>query len=282
MDITQGIISGAIQGFTEFLPVSSSGHLVLTSSIYKLMTGKSISSGGNEEILFDIMLHIGTLLAVLIYFRADIVHLFKAFSEAVKNGTLKTNYEAQIPVYIVIGTIATIAVAYPLKGFFKSLVVNPALVGIFLIITGFLLYFTEFVSSKIAKKVRNMSWKKSVIIGIAQGLAVAPGISRSGSTIAAGLAVGLDRVTAARYSFLLSIPIIILAAFSHILDMTALNEFSKCNWAAILAGTLISVITGYYCIKYFIIYISKNKLNVFAYYCWIVGLIMFLYFGILH
>ncbi|MDD3012476.1 MAG: undecaprenyl-diphosphate phosphatase [Candidatus Gastranaerophilales bacterium] len=282
MDFLQAIISGTLQGLTEFLPVSSSGHLVLVSSIYKIITGETLSSGGGEEILFDIMLHIGTLIAILIYFRQDIIHLTKEFFKALKEKTFGTNYEAQIPVYIVIGTIATVAVAYPLKDFFESLVSNPAVVGIFLIITGVLLYSTEIMSAKIADKVKNVNWKKSIIIGIAQGFAIAPGLSRSGSTIAAGLASGLDRVTAARYSFLLSIPVIILAAVYQIKNMAESNEIIHCNWPAILIGTLISLIIGYLCIKYFLIFISKNKLNIFAFYCWIVGFAMILYFGILH
>ncbi|HBH18860.1 MAG TPA: undecaprenyl-diphosphatase, partial [Cyanobacteria bacterium UBA9579] len=191
MDIYQSLITGVIQGLTEFLPVSSSGHLVLTSSIYKILTGKALASGGGEEIFFDIMLHVGTLLAVLIYFRQDIIHLINEFFKAAKEGTLKTNYEAQIPVYIVIGTIATVAVALPFKDFFESLVYNPTRVGIILMFTGVMLYTTELMSEKITKKMTNMTWKKSIIIGLAQGLAVAPGLSRSGATIAAGLAAGL-------------------------------------------------------------------------------------------
>ncbi|OGH96844.1 MAG: hypothetical protein A2104_07580 [Candidatus Melainabacteria bacterium GWF2_32_7] len=279
MDIYQSVITGVIQGLTEFLPVSSSGHLVLTSSIYKILMGKELASGGSEEILFDIMLHIGTLLAVLIYFKQDIVHLISEFFKSLKEGTLKTNYEAQLPIYIMIGTIATIAVALPFKDFFESLVYNPARVGIILMITGIVLYSTELMSSKITQKVSNITWKKSILIGLAQGLAVAPGLSRSGSTIAAGLAAGLDRVTAARYSFLLSIPIIILAAVYHLFDIGSVSEILSYNWTAIIIGTLISALVGYYCIKYFIIFISKNKLNIFAFYCLIVGLLMFLFFG---
>ncbi|MFH0702619.1 MAG: undecaprenyl-diphosphate phosphatase [bacterium] len=279
MDINQAVITGIVQGLTEFLPVSSSGHLVLTSSIYKFLTGTPLSSGGNEEVFFDIMLHIGTLFAVLIYFREDLKNLTKIFFKSLKEGTIKNNYEAQIPIYLLIGTISTIAVAYPFRHFFESLVYKPAIVGIILIITGTLLYSTEFLSAKITNKVKNITWKKSLIIGLAQGLAVAPGLSRSGSTIAAGLAIGLDRVTSARYSFLLSIPIIILAAFFHTFEMSSYQEVLHYNWSAILAGTLVAALIGYYCIKYFIIFISKNKLNIFAIYCWIVGLLMFLFFS---
>lgn len=279
MNLDQAIITGFVQGLTEFLPVSSSGHIVLVSSLYKLATGQSLISGGNEEIFFDIMLHFGTLIAVLIYFRADIKHLIMLFFSSIKDKTIKTNKEAQIPIFIVIGTIATVFIAYPLKDFFEELVYSPSLVGIVLILTGTILASTEYISSKIPVKTDEMSFKKSLIIGVAQGLAVAPGLSRSGSTIAAGLALGLDRVTCARYSFLLSIPIIIAAALFHSLDLIGAGELQSYNWTAILTGTIIAGVVGFYCIKYFIKFISKHNLNVFAYYCWFVGAGMFLYFN---
>ncbi len=280
MDITQALITGIVQGLTEFLPISSSGHLVLTSSIYKFLTGQSLSAGTGEEIFFDIMLHVGTLVAVLIYFRRDILKLSSLFYTSWRDGTLKTNPEAKIPFYILIGTMATIVIALPLKDHFKALIHNPAVVGLILIFTGLLLFFTEFISQKLSKKDTLIGWKRALIIGLAQGLAVAPGLSRSGATIAAGLASGLDRVTCARYSFLLSIPIILMAAVFHSLELSLIGGFAGFNWPAIIAGTLVSGLVGYYCIKYFIIFISRNKLNIFAFYCCIVGLSMAVFFSL--
>ncbi len=280
MDITQALITGVVQGLTEFLPISSSGHLVLTSSIYKFLTGQPLSAGRSEEIFFDIMLHVGTLLAVLIYFRRDIVKLSRIFYSAWRDGSLKTDSEAKIPLYIAIGTMATIAIALPLKSQFESLVHNPAVVGIILVFTGVLLFSTEFISRRLTKRDTLIGWKRAVIIGLAQGLAVAPGLSRSGATIAAGLASGLDRVTCARYSFLLSIPIILMAAIFHSFELSMIGGFAGFNWTAIIAGTLVSALVGYYCIKYFIIFISKNKLNIFAVYCCVVGLSMAVFFSL--
>ncbi len=279
MDIVQSVILGLIQGVTEFLPVSSSGHLVLSSSIYKALTGQAIASGGSEEIFFDIMLHLSTLVAIIIYFRKDIKNIFQVFFKCVKNNTLKDNYEAQIPIYIAIGTTATVALAYPFKDHFEALVHNPSVVGLILILTGTILYATEFISDKIPKKTSKLTWKKAALIGLAQGCAIAPGLSRSGSTIAAGLATGLDRTTCAKYSFLLSIPIILLAAIFHSIKMIGVYEILTYNWIAISVGCLFAGISGYFCIKYFIMFINKNKLNVFAYYCWGVGLLMFISFG---
>ena len=281
MDMIQALITGLVQGLTEFLPVSSSGHLVLTSSIYKMLTGKPLSSGGNEEIFFDIMLHLGTLIAILIYFRHDIKNLLSKFVISMKNNSINTDEDGKIPLYIIVGTVATVFVAFPLKNFFESLVTNPSAVGIILIITGLLLFTTEIISKRLKINSSLIGWKRAIVIGIAQGFAVAPGLSRSGSTIAAGLATGLDRVTCARFSFLLSVPVIIMAAAYESLDLFNDGGFSGFNWSAIIAGTLIAGVSGYFCIKYFIRYISNNSLNIFAFYCWIVGALMFLYFGAL-
>jgi len=282
LNILQASITGLVQGLTEFLPISSSGHLVLTSSIFKLITGKSMKTGGDEEIFFDIMLHVATLIAVFIYFRKDLKHLTAVFFKSLKDRTLKTDKEAQFPIFITVGTLASVAVAYPLKDFFESLVYNPSAVGLILILTGVILYSSEILAERIKNKTNELSIKKSLIIGIFQGFAVAPGLSRSGSTIAVGLACGLDRVKSARYSFLLSIPIIILAAFFNAFGMTGISEVVKFNWTAIIIGCLVSGVSGYYCIKYLLIFLSKYKLNIFAYYCWVIGIFMFFFFSRVH
>ena len=277
MDFIQAIITGIVQGLTEFLPVSSSGHLVLTSALYSKFTGKPFSSGSQEEIFFDIMLHFGTLVAILIYFREDIIKLVKSFFYAVKNKSFKGNYEAQTPLYIAIATLATAAVVIPFKDMFEADMNNPPIVGIQIAITGILLLITEFMSTRMTSVFKRVNWKNSIIIGIAQGIAVSPGISRSGSTIAAGLAIGLDRVSAAKFSFLMSIPIIILAVIFDVKEQLGAGNFHALHWPQIIVGTVVSAIVGYYCIKYFITYLSNHKLTGFAYYCLTVGFLMFFF-----
>jgi len=279
MDIMHAVINGVVQGLTEFLPVSSSGHLVLASSLYKFFTGKSMISGGNEEVFLDIMLHVGTLVAVIFYFKDDLVHLFKQFVFAVKTNTLKTDEEAKLPLYIAVATIATILVVLPFKDYFEADMQRPSVVGLQIMITGLLIWVTEFLSAKNSNKSSKIGWIKSIIIGIAQGIAVSPGISRSGSTIAAGLAAGLDRKTCARFSFLMSIPAILMGAAAGTIDLLKSPELIGINWVAILTGTVISGIVGYYCVKYFISYLIRHNLNIFAYYCLIVGFGMFVFFG---
>ncbi len=277
MNILQAIIMGLIQGLTEFLPVSSSGHLVLTSSLYKYFANHEFLLNSSEEVFFDMVLHVGTLLAVLLFFKDDIIKIIKAFV----NACVKRDFsepEAKLSLFIIVGTFFTLLVAYPLKEFAEKLINLPWIVGIFLFITGCILYISEYVSEKQKEKTDKIDWKKSILIGIAQGLAAMPGISRSGSTIATGIFLGLDRVTCARYSFLLSIPIIIGASiFYPILELN-LNEILNYNWISMAIGFVISFISGYFCIKYFLRFLGKHSMKVFAYYCWIVGIAMFLFF----
>lgn len=281
MDMIQAIIQGLIQGLAEFLPISSSGHLILVSSIYKNIMGKELASGGHQEVFFDIMLHLGTLIAVLVYFREDIKNLLTNFIISIKNNTLKTNEESKFFLNVMVGTIATIAVFYPFKDVAETLIQKPAYVGISLIIAGTVLFSTEFISNKFNQKITLVGWKRAAAIGTAQALAgIFHGLSRSGLTISTGLATGLNRVTAARFSFLLSIPIILLAVVSESVSFIKTGEISGFNWSAILTGTLIAALVGYFCVKYFIKFLSNNKLNIFAIYCWTVGLASLLYFGV--
>ncbi len=277
MDYLHTIIMGFMQGLTEFLPVSSSGHIVLTSAVYKLITGQDFSTASQEEVFFDIMLHLGTLIAVCIYFKSDIISIIKSFFTALKTKNFN-NYEAMLPIYIVIGTFFTCVIVYPIKDICENLVTMPAVMGIMLIITGSILLISEFLSNKFEQKVKEVSIKQSILIGIAQGLAAIPGISRSGSTIATALALGIERGSAARYSFLLSIPVILLAVIYHVPEIANPQVFENISWLPILVGTAISALVGYFCIKYFIAFLNKFSLNIFAYYCFAVGLTAFIYF----
>ena len=268
---------GLIQGLTEFLPVSSSGHLVLTSSMYKYFTHKEFVTGGSEEVVFDIVLHVGTLLAVMLFFKDDIIKLTKAFI----NACIKKDFsdtDAKLAGFILIGTVFTIFVAYPLKVVSESLINLPYIVGIFIFITGCILYLGEWASEKKSAKTDKIDLKTAIIIGIAQGLASIPGISRSGSTISTGIFLGLDRVACARYSFLLSLPIIIGASIFYPVLEVDMHEILSYNWIAFAAGFIVSFISGYLCIKYFLKFLGKHSMKIFAYYCWVAGAFMFVFF----
>lgn len=277
MHFLQAILMGLIQGLTEFLPVSSSGHLVLTSSLYKFFTDNELLLGSGEEVFFDIILHLGTLLAVLIFFKEDIINITKAFVRACVKKDFSSK-EAKLAVFILIGTFFTILVAFPLKILSEKLINLPYIVGIFIFITGCILYFGEYVSERIKEKTETMDMKKAILIGIAQGLASLPGISRSGSTISTGVFLGLDRVTCARYSFLLSIPIIVGASMFYPLLELDFNEVAGYSWGPIVVGFIVSFVSGFLCVKYFLKFLAKHSMKVFAYYCWIVGAAMFIFF----
>lgn len=277
MNLIQAIIMGLIQGLTEFLPVSSSGHLVLTSSLYKYFTNKEFVTGSSEEVVFDIVLHLGTLLAVCLFFKDDIIKITKAFV----NACVKRDFsdpEAKLAGFILLGTVFTVFVAFPLKIVSETLINIPYIVGIFIFMTGCILYIGEWAAEKKTVKTDKVDLKTAIIIGIAQGIASIPGISRSGSTISTGILLGLDRVSCARYSFLLSLPIIVGASIFYPVLEVNLHEFLTYNWIAFVVGFVVSFISGYFCIKYFLKFLGKHSMKVFAYYCWIAGTFMFVFF----
>ena len=279
MHILQSIIMGIVQGLSEFLPISSSAHLVITSNLYKVLKGLELTQESSQEIFLDIMLHFGTLIAVLIYFRKDIIEIIKAFLSAVKSKDFSDN-NAKMALYILIGTIITVVIAFPLHDVAENLVYSPAIVGLLLIFTGILLFSAEAFSKRIQDKSDKIDLKTSIFIAIAQGLAALPGFSRSGLTIATGLLNKKDRLTAARYSFLLSIPIILGASMVYPIIKIDFHEFANYNWNAIILGTIVSAIVGYLCIKYFLKFVGKYSLAFFGYYCIIIGALSFVFFNI--
>lgn len=279
MNFIQAILMGIVQGLSEFLPISSSAHLVFTSNFYKVIKNIPIVQSSNEEVFFDIMVHLGTLIAVLIFFRKDVLNILKAMWHALKTKNW-ADKEAKLGLFIMAGTIITVMLALPINEIAEKLVYTPSIVGILLFITGFTLLYSEYKSKKLEEKKEEVSLKTSILIGLAQGLAALPGFSRSGWTIATGLFCGLDRVTAARYSFLLSIPIILGASMVYPLIKIDIHEAIQYNWSAIIAGTVVSAIVGYLCIKYFMKFISKFSLAIFGYYCIITGVATAIFFTI--
>ncbi len=278
MPILQSILMGIVQGLSEFLPISSSAHLVFTSNFYKVYKNIPISEQSTQEVFLDIMLHLGTLVAVLIFFRKDVFDICKALIESCKTKDFSTD-KSKLGLYIILGTIITIILALPLEKVANHLVFHPSIVGGLLILTGFVLFFSEYLSKKREVKFDKLNLKQSICVGIAQGLAVLPGFSRSGWTIATGLFTGLNRETAARYSFLLSIPIILGASMVYPLIKIDISEACQYNWASIIIGTIFSAIVGYLCIKYFMKFISKFSLNIFGWYCIIVGVATMIFFS---
>lgn len=270
MNLLQVILMGIVQGLSEFLPISSSAHLVFTSNYYKIFNDIDITQGSSQEVFLDIMLHLGTLIAVLIFFRKELYSILKATIK----GLASKQYDSEdfrTGMYITIGTFLTIIIALPLSIVAGKIVFIPEIVGILLVITGIILLFSEHLSKKLENK-KPIDLKSSILIGIAQGLAVLPGFSRSGLTIAAGMFSGSNRETSAKFSFLLSIPIILGASMFYPLLNVDFSEFLDFDIPLILLGTIISGITGYFCIKYFLKFVASYSLSIFGFYCILAGI----------
>jgi undecaprenyl-diphosphatase len=266
MDIIQAIILGIVQGLTEFLPVSSSAHLVFVPEILKVQSSLAL----------DTILHVGSLVAVVIYFWKDIIRMLKSFFSSLvdiprrqfRKGIREDKFK-KLAWFVIIGTIPAGLAGILFKDLFEGLFSDVFIVGFFLIITGFLLWGSEMMSRRVSAKtsLKEMSVKNSLIIGIAQAFAIAPGISRSGATISAGLFLGIERELAARYSFLLSIPAILGAALVQVKDISSIDV----STTVFIAGFIAAAITGYIAIKIVLKLIQEKNLLIFAYYCWIIG-----------
>jgi len=279
MHTLQAIITGAIQGLSEFLPISSSAHIIFSNELYNLITNsnQSLSQSSSEDIFFNIIVHLATLFAVLIYFFKDIKKIISDFVLAIKEKNYKQE-NFKLVNYIFLSTIITGLFGYLIKEPIENLISNPQIICFFLFTTGLILLFSE----KMYKGNKKISFKIAIFMSLAQALAVFPGFSRSGMTIATGLFNGLNRSEAARFSFLMSIPIIFLASFIYPLLEIELNEILTFNFKAIIAGFITSFIVGYLCIKYFMKLLGKLSLKMFAYYCFVASILMFLVFQVFY
>jgi undecaprenyl-diphosphatase len=234
-------------------------------------------TGFAPNLAFDTVLHIGSLVAVVVYFWNDIVHMFRSFFSSLmdisrrrfKEGIREDKYK-KLAWMVIIGTIPAGLAGVFFKDFFESLFSNIGAVGFFLLITGFLLWISEWISKRTKDKtgLKDLNLKDALLVGVAQACAIAPGISRSGATISTGLILGLERELAARFSFLLSIPAILGAALIQSKDISAGLDV---NTAAFVAGFIAAAISGYLAIKLMLKLIKEKNLLIFAYYCWIVG-----------
>lgn len=278
MDILQAILMGIVQGLSEFLPISSSGHLVITSALYKYFTGVDVTMQSGQEVFLDIMLHVGTLIAVLIFFRKDLTEIIKSVINGIKTKDF-SDENIKLAIYIMLGTIITVAVAFPLSDIIEKLVFMPVVTGLLLIITGILLFWSESYSKNQQDKADKPDLKTSLLTGLAQGLAAFPGLSRSGLTIATGMFCKKTRSGAARFSFLLSIPIIFGASVVYPFIKLNISELMQFNMPAIITGTVASAIVGYFCIKYFLKLVANRSLAFFGYYCLITGICTSVFFG---
>lgn len=244
MNIAQAAFLGILQGLTEFLPISSSGHLVIAQNL--------MSDFSQPGVLFDVTLHAGTLLAVCIYFRKTLLSLDKKYI------TL-----------LFIGSVPALVVGLLFQDFFELLFSGTFVVGIALLVTSSVNYFTD----KAKKKKNNVSNLDSLLVGIAQAVAIIPGISRSGSTIFVATKLGIDRKKAAEFSFILSLPAIFGAS---LLQITKYHSDMNGNLVVYSTGLIFAAITGYIAISLVIKILTSRKFVYFAIYCGILGILTLL------
>ena len=270
MNLFTSLLLGIIQGLAEFLPISSSGHLALAQHLL----------GINTEVpaFFDVLLHLGTLLAVLVAYWGDVVEIVQEFFRGVGDivhGTTPTPVPParRMILLIIVGTLPLFAIL-PIHKKVQALGDSMVFIGMALVVTGFLLFACDLVRRG-HKTERSATLVDALLVGVGQALATMPGISRSGMTISAGCFLGFERSFAVRFSFLLSIPAVLGANLLSLKDALEAGV----DWAAVpvyLVGVVASAVVGYACIRLLKLIAQKGRFGGFAYYCWAVGLLTLL------
>jgi len=264
MNLMQAVILGIVQGLTEFIPVSSSGHLVLVPHVL----GWQFDQG--QAFIFDVLVQWGTLFAVIVYFWHDLVKIAVAFFKALISGKPFATEDALMGWYLIIATIPAVAVGLLAKDLIESAFASASATGFFLLITAALLVVAELVGKR-NRTMEHVTWFDALWIGCSQVLALLPGVSRSGATIAGGMTRNLGRSSAARFSFLMSVPVMLGAGVLAFKDLFAMQQTDN-FLLPLLVGFLAALVSGYVAIRWLIAYLSKHSLYVFAGYCLIVGI----------
>lgn len=269
MNLADALILGIIQGLTEFLPVSSSAHLVL---------GKVLLSVHEHGIVFEVFVHFGTLLSVLLVYRRDIYLLIQSMLKVLRrpgliSGHYRQDREFRFLVYILAGSVPAGVIGILFNDPVERAFNDPVMVSGMLLVTGVILLLTRFIKPP----QRELTFTRAILIGCAQAMAIMPGISRSGSTISMALYLGISREEAARYSFLLAVPVILGATLLKLVELLR-HIPPSAEILDLAAGTLISFVSGYAAIKLLLMFIRRGKLDYFAWYCFAVGFVGLLYF----
>lgn len=271
MDYLLAILAGAVQGLTEFIPISSSAHLLLLHDFLKFNLP--------DNLAFDAILHLGTAAALLLFFWREILDLIKGFFSSLADWNLKNNANQRLAWLIIAGSIPAAAIGFVFNDFIDATFhegrLAIAIVAAMLIAVAGLFWLVEKYAHQ-TKEIGAIGWKEALICGCAQAVALIPGVSRSGITIVAGMGQNLKRSEAAKFSFLLSMPVIFGAGLKSLLEVGLDQEI---NLSVLALGFLSSLISGYLAVKYFLKFVSGHSLSVFAWYrvilaaalaCWLI------------
>ncbi len=260
MGLVEAVFLGILQGLTEFLPVSSSGHLVLAQTFLGIkMPG----------VTFEVIVHAGTLLSIIWVFWRDVYNLV--------SGITKSAQQQKLFLLLVVGTVPAGVMGLSLAPFFKGIFERPLIVGYMLLITGFIVWFIARLGENQGNRsLREMGWKDAIIIGLFQGMAIIPGISRSGSTIFGALLRDLNRETAVRFSFLLALPAIAGATVLELTEWVSAGGWPDDILVYVIAACF-AFASGILAIRTFIRLLATGRFHYFAYYCWLAGAFTILY-----
>jgi undecaprenyl-diphosphatase len=258
VDALQAIVLGIVQGLTEFLPISSSGHLRIVPALF---------GWDDPGAAFTAVVQLGTMAAVLIYFRADLWRIGRAWLAGLRDADARRTLDARLGWYIIVGTIPISVIgllfADPIETEFRNLY----LIGTTLIVFGALMLWADRVSKR-ERGIDSLSGRDGLAVGFAQALALVPGVSRSGATISAGLLLGLDRTAAARFSFLLSVPAVVL---SGLFEMRHIGESGGASFGMTTLAVVLAFVSGYASIAFLLRYLVRHGLGVFVAYRFVVG-----------
>ena len=263
MDWFQTLALALIQGLTEFLPVSSSAHLILPSQVL---------GWADQGLAFDVAVHVGTLLAVVLYFRKDVIGLTLSWGESVLKQ--KHSDESRLAWLIILATIPAGVAGILLDDFIEENLRSAAVIATTTVLFGLLLWWSDFNGSR-ERALKNINWKDALIIGFSQALALIPGTSRSGITMTAALLIGFSRDAAARYSFLLSIPLI--AAAGMLKGVELAQTGTDAQWTMVAVGTIAAFFSAYACIHLFLSFLERIGFTPFVIYRLLLGAVLGLY-----
>ena len=268
------LVLGLVQGLTEFLPISSSGHLVVGSTLLKV-------GGAEQPLLLEVLLHVGTLVPVIVLYYKDILEILSSLPRILKAPPARLwegDRGIRLATCVIVGTIPTGLAGVLLKDFFEQAFGSVTAVGVMFLVTGGILLSTRLRPSTCTTPEADghltLTIPRALLIGVAQGFAITPGISRSGTTIAAGLHLGLERATAARFSFLLSIPAITGAVVLH---LRKASEASGSNLMLYAAGAVVAAVSGYLALRWLVWLVRRGELHWFSFYLWPLGLGVLVY-----